>query len=270
MGGQIRWWLIGGWLLAPLLAQAQAYGAPEISAFGVGDGRRMISVRVAPVPRTEVPAQPVPFTLEGLALAGRRPTTLTERNVLGSGLSFDLDGDGTLKGRWPVSCVEGALQIGPWTVPALGLARQVVPAEAPRLGPAGASVLLYGDCGDQVLLGVAAGALTRAQLPGPVLQITVVEPIDLKAKFRLVVDDFVVNGQPATGLQTAEVRSWTEGAKPGWVAVHLALVPIPPTGVQTVDFRVEGAGPGVVSAAVSTSNEAGVRVRERSAGRPLP
>lgn len=257
----MRWLL----LLVALPAWGQSpYGPPEIRSWVIKPGVRAVSVRAAPLPGASVPKAPVPVTVEPWVLAVATPhAALTERNLLGSGLNLDLDGDGVLKGRWPLACAGGMLTVGSFHV--------LPQADATRLGDRGAALLLHAPCDRGIVLGVAPPqqVAVREVLAGPLLQISLAEARSPKAKSALTVSGFVLNAQPMPPPRVVEVRSFIEEPKPTWLYVRLILVPIPERGSPTVDFRVEGAGAASISAVVNTSPGPGQRVMGPATGRAL-
>lgn len=259
-----------------LLGTAHAtspYPAPDLQVFGGRPASRGVTIRVAPLRDAVVPTASVPFTVEPWVLAVRLPPpVLAERDVLGTGLALDLDGDGKRTGRWPLHCAAGIWQVGPWTLQPLG-AR--LPAELPRLGPRGAAVIQHTPCSEAgVVVGFdppqdRAALPTREVLPGPLLQISVVEQRTPKEAPRLSMAGFYLNSKAFQPPRTFDVRSFVAEPKPGWVHVRLVLVPMPPAGAQ-VDLRIEGVGEGSVSAMVISSPGPDQRVYSPAAGQALP
>ena len=251
---------------------ASPYPAPDLQVFGGRPGSRGVTIRVAPLRDAVVPTASVPFTVEPWVLAVRLPpAVLAERDVLGTGLALDLDGDGKRTGRWPLHCAAGIWQVGPWALQPLGTR---LPAELPRLGPRGAAVIQHTPCSEAgVVVGLdppdrAAGRV-REILPGPLLQISVVEQRTPKEEPRLSMTGFHLDSKAFQPPRTFDVRSFVAEPKPGWVHVRLVLVPMPTAGAQ-VDLRIEGAGEGSVSAMVITSPGPDQRVYSPAAGQALP
>ncbi|MEZ4464539.1 MAG: hypothetical protein R3F43_08530 [bacterium] len=249
------------------------FGLPELTVFSAAAGRRVVSIRVAPRPGAEVPTAPVAFTAEPLALADvPLPAWLAEADVLGSGRAVDLDGDGKLTGRWPIRCMADSLAVGDTIVRGVGWDRFRYPRAIPRVTPAGAGVVLYGACGPRITVGFGAGAVPVESMPGPLLQVSVVERTGADGPPKLGLRDWKLDNEKIVRLRSARIqaREAVAGEPPEWLTVHWVLVPVPAKGSHLVDFVIDGEGPGLVFAAVNVAEAPDTRWRGPINGRPLP
>lgn len=120
-----------------------------------------------------------PFTVTGAPHKGH----VREKNVLGSGRAFDLNGDGDVRDRFKASCSDGAFQLGKTLRlepvmggPAVARTYDYGSSEAPRQGSVregGVGTMLYLPCADDgtVSLGWGPGPIEVREIPGPALMV---------------------------------------------------------------------------------------------------
>ncbi len=261
-------------LTAPA-AGPHPYPAPTVTVEG-----DTVTVRFAPTAGAEVPTHPVPYTAEpfGLFVADGQLEAVREADIVGSGLALDLTGDGDTDDALKVRCEGPVARIGDARVQPLGGALKVytTPDGEPkpvRLGAQGATAVLYGDCGAGTFVGLAPpkAELPVHSTPGPMLQVSIVAPIEKPT------DDadraplsWTLDGK-AVRPTVYRVRSY-EPIGPGearWHAVHWAVLPVPGEGAHTLKVKVGGSAEGVVAVGVNVAPSPGVRHRGPMAVAPL-
>lgn len=262
-------------LLAAPAERPHPYPAPTITVEG-----DTLTVRFGATAGAEVPAHPVPYTAEpyGLFVADGKLEAVREADLLGSGLALDLTGDGDTDDTLKVRCEGPIARIGDARVQPLGGALKVyaTPEGSPkpvRLGPKGATVVLYGPCGAGTFVGVTPpkAEMPVHSSPGPLLQVSIVTPIQKPT------DDtdraplsWTLDGKAARP-DVYRVRSY-EPIGPGqarWHAVHWAVLPVPAQGSHVLKVKVAGSAEGLVAAGVNVAPAPGVRFRGPIAVAPL-
>lgn len=218
----------------------------------------------------------VKYTAEPLNIAGRvAGPALLEADLLGSGLAFDLDGDGSTTGTVPVACdgdvaVVGDVRLSP--VMQLGETatwRYRDGDHAARLGAKGAHAMLYTACSASsvatVGLAPAGASIDVLEIASPALQLLVFEAAGS------------ADAAPTFSLETAAADARTFAANvfepvvtpsPSWHSARWLMAPLDREALeQTVTVSIRG--PSAVRMIVASINQAGAgfdRVRSRVGG----
>ena len=233
--------------LPTALAPGQGFRAPTVEAVRI---TTTTEVRVMLQRADDVApwSGPVRYTAEPFTITGRpQKGFVRERNVLGSGRAFDLDGDGDTKDRFPAACDGEAFGLGDARLRAVmsgpPLARRYDYADAlVALGQPGTTGMLYLPCTDDgVSLGFSPEPIAVREIPGPALMVLAFGNPSAPPK---IPTDGVTRIPASEGLadQRFDVEVFepvTEG--PLWYAVAGAMVQLDAqASEQSVRVFVEG------------------------------
>lgn len=271
----------------PCISQAAApFDVPTIVVRPIQGGHE-VEITVPRVAGVAAPTGEVPYTVEPYDIAipaGRK--LMQEADILGTGLSMDLDGDGNTTGQIPLTCnSDGSVTAGGVRYVPLGLpvmtyrAKDGAPVSA-RMGERGAYGVLYRSCKEDGPIGFG---LSPADKPiriettkGPLLQILVAEeakgPEDQVA--------FSVGAVTVDGAKVSpKLRSVADyepmfEADPSWANLRWTMLPFAKDRAEhRVTVQVLSTDPSrrrMVIAIVNWSERAGERTRGKVAGMPLP
>lgn len=264
-------------LFVPHVAVADSeplYAAPRIEV-AARPGGHLITFHVAPTPGAVIPTGAVPFTREPFNLLARFPDPkVQEGDVGGSGLTFDLDGDGGTTSAVPASCEpDGSARVGDARPAPLGFPMMRYAAERiARIGQRGAYVVLYSPCssGGPVSFGLSDEPIPIERVPGPALQVVVFQRADTPtAEPKVHVDAIRLDGKPAVGAANALIRVYEPlfGPEPSWTAARWSMIPLGGVGPHIVEAEVRGGD--LVVAMVNWSPVADTRTRGPVAAQPL-
>lgn len=218
-----------------------------------------------------VPTGKIPFTAEPYTLTAR-PTgdRVDERNVLGTGLAMDLDGDGKAAGRLKASCnpdgsaVVAGTRIEPTDMPEAVYRNDKGQPRVVRIGQKGAHLILYTPCRGRNLITVgispASTPLPILEVESPALQFLVSEEAaGPSAADRIKIVDLNLNGKPIRNVQffSSRLHEYTFG-KPGWEVYHWFMLALSADAAeQRVKFTVQGLNPKSRSMVVLVLNLSG-------------
>lgn len=196
---------------------------------------------------------PVRYTAEPFTVTGRpHKGYVRERNVLGSGRSFDLNGDGDTRDRFAAGCDAEAFALGKalrlepvMSGPAVARRYAYGQGEQSRLaslGERGVSAMLYLPCSDdEVSLGWSPQPMELREVPGPALMVLAFGNPSLPPSLPA---DGVRREPSASNLaeQRFEASVFEAvGEGPLWYAVSGAMVQIDPDAKeQTIRVFFEG------------------------------
>ena len=231
-------------------------------------GGFQVAVELTRTPGTPIPLHPVPFTAEPYAVEVPPGTRSAEEGILfGSRLAMDLNGDGDTKDRFEMNCTLGDAVLGGTQVRALGRPLRIYrPDPTVRLGKQGQWLLLYRDCESAApsTLGLSNKPIEVVEVPGPVLQLLVLQPIDQPTgEAAGVLEAFTVDGAPKTVVVQPPTRTYERlfGAQPEWAQVRWAMVPLSEPRPHRLTFRWKGAGRALAVAIVNAAPAPGQRIR---------
>lgn len=215
-----------------------------------------------------LPRKKVPFTTEPFTLTVRpEMDVVVERNILGTGLAMDLDGDGRTTGRLKASCrPDGSVVLADNTLWPLGfpIARYRDDKNAPRsvrLGPKGAHALLYTPCQKNrpitVGLSPASQPIVIVEVDSPALQILVFQQAGSpKAQSTIRIVSPSLNGKPLSGSLIYHAKLYDRlFGKPEWIHVTWLMVPLSRTEPENkIRFTITGHGPDARAAVMAQLN----------------
>lgn len=245
--------------------QLFGFDAPEVAVTA-----DTITVALTHDGQTAIPTHAVPFTVEPYTLNLSGAESADEANLFGSGLAFDLDGDGATTAKIKLWCM-GTTGVFGWGGRAQPLGQEVwtyAPEKVVRVGQKGAYAMLYTPCGRNSVVGLSPAdrPIVIESLPGPVLQIQVLEIVpSSSAKSSFELGEVTVGGKPAKVVRIeAMLFEPLRSAKPEWAHIRGVFVALP-RGARTHQVRLgfTGKGPAMITSAVNVAPGANQRQRGR-------
>ena len=267
--------LIAGLLMPP---DQTGFAMPKMTIVQA-DGGAKITVTLKKGSLGSIPLNPVPYTAEPVVVTASKTDVLDESNIFDSGLVMDIDGDGKTEGKIPIKCdgqdaIFGTYRAQPLEVNGMIYRGAAGHPKISRYGGKGAYIVLYRPCGVGTQVGFSDGKtpIRIKSLPGPVLQLNVLEIVDgPTAKATLTMGNPMVDGvQVDSRYARLHVHEAIDGPKPSWTVVHMFMIPLlAPHKTHTIKLNVKGTGHGIVAAAANVSPAKGSRVRGHFATQPL-
>ena len=242
-------------LLGPVAAE------PSLSDFDMKPGPRRldISVHLSASPEDKAP---IKVPIEGLFFSVKAPVEIVETNLLGSGISLDLNGDGDTNDSFPLKRKQGRDFLGDLEVEAFaeqsGL-QNTGQGQVYKLGPKAPGILVYQTEG-RLTAGLAyrGNKATFREFEGPFLQIMLLE--SCKAP-----------GDPTPlKMEGSERTIWAyeagvEGPKPTWHKVQWRHQ----SANAPLTFSVRGQGKGLLVLSINSSPSPGLRSRKTVVVQPI-
>lgn len=242
-----------------------ALAAPAVSLEKTENGLR-VSIEVRRSGKPTPWGGLVTYTGEPLTMTGAVGASgIEEANLLGSGIAYDLDGDGATTSTFAARCEGEKLQLdGLGTLSPTMTFGEVATWDyhdesygfrGRRLGEKGVHAMLYGPCsGESVTIGFSEAALVPTVLPGPVLSVQMLVAATPLAEPKFKVKKTARGGagiEPqAFGMSLYEQLD----DKPAWYVGRGLMIPLDATAeTQTVVVEVEG----TVEFAIVAINEGG-------------
>ncbi len=253
------------------------YERPKVEISKRGTFRHL-QVEVKALAKFQAPSHPVPFTAEAFGIhlpKEGRPTEILEANILGTGLTLDLDGDGQATGRLSLACEGSRLKLG------AQLLNPLVPKNGERyvryhdLPSKPGPTLLYFPCNEDSFLGFGTPEqpVLLQEMPGPLLQVSVVEQnVKLDQPSSLKLGSWSLDGEAVKPALQLIIRVYEPmGAeKISWSLVHWLLFPISPGEAHQLSAQIEGEAQGLVAAMINVAPEPKSRWRGAFGIQKLP
>lgn len=263
-------------LLPGFVLAAPPYEPPSVTVKEDGE-RRHVRVRVSPREGASIPTRPVPFTLEPHVLTVEVDgKVVRESDLGGSGFAFDLNGDGDTDDALPVRCDGGQVEVGGTRLAPIGLPEMAYRGKdgAPkprRLGAEGAHAVLYSPCGTSTptTVGLSKAPIELRTVPGPALQVMVLQPGGPESKPKFTVKSVRVDGAPAEGVVRATIHDYEQffGPAPSWMVMRWLMIPLGDAKPHTVTLEVVGEASLLVTAVNHAPEE---HVRRRGGVKAIP
>lgn len=243
------------------------------------DVRITVSLRPGTSPRPGVvryTAEPLTFSVEV------RERQVEERDILGTGLAYDLNGDGDTEDRVSVACdgdsaiVDGHRLRPSMTPGDVALFRY---ADRPvRLGDAGAHAMLYAPCkaGSPVTFGLSdpSRPIDVATVGAPALQILIVEAGKPGTAPGFDVTEIARAGAAVDAdVHLSHIHEPLTTSTPAWHLARWFMLPLDPQAPsQQISVRVlaERAASRLVIASIQESAEDADRARSNARASALP
>lgn len=258
---------------------------PKLKIERAGKGKTSLKVTVIVPPMAYAGLKlmrPLTYTAEQFTISARaRAPYVLERDILGTGLALDLDGDGKTTSRVAVRCSpktgvaiveKGKLRatLRPVGFPTMRYRGGKRPTIA-RLSPRGAQALLYRRCDaktGRVMIGLnkPSKLLALQRVLGPVVQVIVFQPIKkarqkVKTLFAQMKGDF----GGSVRVHKAKVYERLFGKRAGWSAARMAMIPLPPPKkLRPIELLLKHADPKapvLVVASINWAPKVNVRLR---------
>lgn len=237
------------------------------------DGEVRVSVEVGRAHNKRPWSGTVQYTAEPIDITGRiEGGYIEEKNVLGSGLAFDLDGDGSTEGRLEARCDGARLIIGDVSLdPAMTIHETFASWVyrdskggflGRRFGTKGATAMLYTPCStESVVLGLGAEPFEPKSVPGPLLTVQIFAAGEPAAGPTFAVKRVAVDGKPveAESFEFAAFEPLVD--EPAWFGGYGLALPLDPNArAQSVVVDITGSVD-VTSVAINEANEGFDRAR---------
>ncbi|MGH1342585.1 MAG: hypothetical protein ACRBN8_13575 [Nannocystales bacterium] len=268
--------------LADLVAAepGQAYGQVLVQARS--EENHIAELTVVRAEGVKARSGSVRYTAEPRVVVAKAKTIVHEANLLGTGISIDIDGDGKTNAKIPTKCDGGAavletqppLRLEPVTELSDAVARfDYGKADAHVLANEGAGALLYAPCDKQTLiLGLdPSGPLKMHEVPSPaafVVYRVAVESAETEDPFTL---QKVNSGETEVEHDLYSFREVSVEADEVKVyAAHLVVFALDPEpALQHVTLEIAGEKPEFITASVNEVDGDGQRIRYADGFKPF-
>lgn len=260
-----------------------AYGQVLIQTRSEAEGGHVAELTIVRDDGAKAHTGTVRYTAEPYVLVAEAKATLEEANLLGSGIAFDLDGDGKTTSAIASKCdgdvvvlgTEPARRVEPSITLTDAVARFDYGKDGSRLfANASSGALLYAPCSESL---VTIGLDPR----GPLAFQTVASP-SVFAVYRVQVDSLdapdplslkaLRSGDSPLPHQVHPFREVSvQGGEVKVYAVQLVVFALHPTEpLQHISLQLEGPAPEFVTASINEVDAEGHRIRYADGFKPFP